>query len=90
MDQEPARIREEMKATRASIDNRLELLDQRVRRLHPRNYLGWVAVGAVATGASLALRGWWSERRVREMRRQELSEPLHVSVISAGVGKDVC
>ncbi len=54
MDQEPDDIRRRMRETRASIDDRIEQLECKARQLHPRNYLGWIALGAVVVSGSIA------------------------------------
>ncbi len=55
MDQKPDIIREQMKETRASIDQRLDALEEKAARLHPRNYLAWIALGAVVVSGTVAL-----------------------------------
>ncbi len=55
MDQEPDVIRQQMKWTRASIDERLDALEEKAAQLHPRNYAGWIALGAVVVSGTVAV-----------------------------------
>jgi hypothetical protein len=57
MDQGTDAIRRSIDERRASIDTRLELLEAKARRLHPRNYLGWLALGSVVAAGSVAVGG---------------------------------
>ena len=74
---DPDALEEQIRDTRAALDSKLDelqrRLDPRVRveelksdlkaRWDSGRYLGWVAAGAVATGAVMAAAGW---RRARE------------------------
>ena len=68
LDRSPAEIESRIEQKRASLDRKLRALDyklspreqlHRVRdRVNADSVLGWAAVGAVATGALLAVNGW--------------------------------
>jgi hypothetical protein len=71
----PAEIESSIEQTRASLDRKLQELEhrlspreqfQRLRsRLDPDPLMGWMAVGAVALGAALAVNGWRQVLRAR-------------------------
>jgi hypothetical protein len=63
----PAEIQANIVATRAALDRKLERLESKLSprarfhelkaRVHPQDYLGFVALAAIATGAAMAVRG---------------------------------
>lgn len=67
-DRSPDEIEAQISQTRASLDRKLEELEHRLSpreqlqrvtsRIHPEQYVAWAAVGAVAAGTYLAIRGW--------------------------------
>ena len=73
----PAEIEANITATRASLDRKLEHLETRLSpraglneikaRIRPQDYLGLAAVAAIATGATMAVRG---------LRRPHHDEPV--------------
>jgi hypothetical protein len=75
-----AEIEADIARTRASLNRRLQELEQRLspsgqlnevrarlrpERFDPRRYPEWVAVAAVAAGAAMALAGWLRTRPAR-------------------------
>jgi hypothetical protein len=59
----PEEIERSIATTREALDDKLEALEWRVQRLHPRNYAGGIALIVAASGISLALAFWWRTRR---------------------------
>lgn len=77
-----AQIEAEIARTRASLNRKIEELERRLspshkiaevkqrldlRQLDPRPYPHWLAAGAVALGAVLAITGWRKYRRVEHL-----------------------
>jgi hypothetical protein len=72
VERSPEQIESQIAETRASLDRTLREIERRlspsaqVQRLKARvnadAYLAWGAVGAIATGALLAVRGWRRQR----------------------------
>lgn len=68
IERSPAEIESRIEEKRADLDRKLEQLEQRLSpreqfgrmkaRIHPERYLGWLALGAVAAGGYLAVKGW--------------------------------
>lgn len=64
----PAEIESRIEEKRADLERKLEALEHRLSpreqlermkaRINPEPYIGWAALGAVATGAFLAVNGW--------------------------------
>jgi hypothetical protein len=67
-DRTPEEIQSQIAETRASLDRKLQELEHRLSprerlqrvaaHLHPEQFAPWAAVGAIATGTYLAVRGW--------------------------------
>jgi hypothetical protein len=76
MDQGTDAIRRSIDERRASIDTRLELLEAKARRLHPRNYLGWLALGSVVA----------ADRRRRRYRAPSRRRPPSTMVVKDPLG----
>ena len=68
LDRSPAEIESRIEQTRASLDRKLSALEHKLSprqqlhrvkdRMNTESVMGWAAVGAVATGAWLAVNGW--------------------------------
>lgn len=64
----PDEIELSIEQTRASLDRKLAAIERRLspreqlsrmrRQIHPDEYVGWAAVGAVLTGTWMAISGW--------------------------------
>lgn len=69
----PDEIEHSIEQRRASLDRKLEAIERRLspreqlarvrERIDPQAYVGWAAVGAVITGACLAVNGWRRHHR---------------------------
>jgi hypothetical protein len=81
----PEEIERSIAATRESLDQKLEALEVKVRRLHPRNYARELALVAAAAGLSFAAAWWW---RARRRRRPALRTPRAVPP-SVGLDRSV-
>lgn len=68
IERSPAEIESRIEEKRADLERKLEQLEQRLSpreqfgrmkaRINPERYLGWFALGAVAAGGYLAVKGW--------------------------------
>lgn len=68
IERSPAEIESRIEEKRADLERKLEQLEQRLSpreqfgrmkaRINPDRYIGWVALGAVAAGSYLAVKGW--------------------------------
>ena len=68
IERSPAEIESRIEEKRADLERKLEQLERRLSpreqlvrmkaRINPERYIGWVALGAVAAGGYLAVKGW--------------------------------
>lgn len=72
IERSPEEIQSQIAETRASLDRTLREIERRLspsaqvqrlkERVEPDTYIAWAAVGAIVTGALLAVRGWRHSR----------------------------
>ena len=83
MDREAAVIRQEMSQTRASLDRKITLLEERAREMTPRavwdrkkpDYMAERVIGAVLTLVGLRM-AWGMYKSRRRNHREDLQEAL--------------
>jgi hypothetical protein len=84
IERSPAEIESRIEEKRADLERKLEQLEKRLSpreqfqrmkaRIDPERYIGWAALGAVATGTYLAVNGW--RRAHRSSNGAAMSPPL--------------